>query len=140
MTLKDNIDRRARRLRKIIEQLAMSLEDEIALENVELFPAWETDKLYKVGERIRYNDVLYQVLFGHTSQADWTPDIAVSLYVRVDDPSIEWPEWVQPMGAQDAYMMGAKVSHNEKHWISKIDNNVWEPGAVGTEALWDEVE
>ena len=41
-------------------------------------------------------------------------------------------------GAQDAYNTGDKVSHNDKHWVSKIDANVWEPGAVGTESFWEE--
>lgn len=36
-------------------------------------------------------------------------------------------------GAQDAYALGAKVSHNEKHWISIVDANVWEPGEYGWE-------
>lgn len=47
----------------------------------------------------------------------------------------EWPEWVQPVGAQDAYNTGAQVSHNNLHWISTVDNNVWEPGVYG----WNEV-
>lgn len=30
---------------------------------------------------------------------------------------------------------GDKVSHNDKHWISDVDSNVWEPGVYGwTEA------
>ena len=36
-------------------------------------------------------------------------------------------------------MKDDKVSHNGKIWISLIDNNVWEPGVVGTESLWKEV-
>jgi hypothetical protein len=28
-------------------------------------------------------------------------------------------------------MTGDKVSHNEKHWISDVDANVWEPGVYG---------
>lgn len=36
-------------------------------------------------------------------------------------------------GAQSAYAMGAKVSHNGKHWISTADANVWEPGVYGWE-------
>lgn len=68
-------------------------------------------------------------------QSDWTPDVAVSLWVRVDDPSIEYPEWKQPTGAQDAYAKGAKVSHKDKHWVSDVDGNVWEPSVYG----WDEV-
>lgn len=45
----------------------------------------------------------------------------------------EWPEWVQPVGAQDAYNTGAQVSYNNLHWISTVDNNVWEPGVYGWE-------
>lgn len=123
---------RARALRHTIEGLATTLSDSDALENTELFPQWDGNgHQYTIGERVRYNDTLYKVILGHTSQADWTPDIAVSLYVRVDDPSIEWPEWHQPQGAHGAYMMGDKVSHNEKHWTSDIDNNVYEPGVYG---------
>ena len=43
----------------------------------------------------------------------------------------EYPEWVQPIGTQDAYNTGAQVSHNNKHWISNVDSNVWEPGVYG---------
>ena len=129
----------ARIYREIIEKAVVSLPDQDALNGVELFPAWQTDKAYTTGERVKYNHVLYKVLQNHTSQADWTPDVAASLFVRVDDPSIEWPEWIQPTGSTDAYAKGAKVSHNNKHWISLIDSNVWEPGAVGTESLWEEV-
>jgi len=129
----------ARKMRALIETMAEDLEDEVALDNIDVFPLWKVGMIYVKDYRVRYNEILYKVLQDHTSQGDWTPDTAVSLYVRVDDPQIEWPEWIQPTGAQDAYAKDAKVSHNEKHWISLIDNNVWEPGGVGTEALWEEV-
>ena len=125
---------KAKTLRKKIESMSAELTDSDALEVPELFPKW-TLKEYAVGDRVRYEDILYKCLQAHTSQSAWTPDVAVSLWVRVDDPSIEFPEWKQPTGAQDAYAKGAKVSHNEKHWISDIDNNVWEPGVYG----WNEV-
>ena len=121
---------KARQLRKIIERLAETLPDTEALENGELFPVWKL-KEYVTGERVRYNDILYKCLQNHTAQSDWTPDTAVSLWVRVNDPSVEWPEWVQPQGATDAYPLGAKVSHLEKHWVSEYDNNVWEPSVFG---------
>ena len=107
------------------------LTDTEALEAPMLFPRWAVDTAYTTGERLYYDGELYKVLLDHTSQADWTPDVAVSLYVRVDDPSIEWPEWHQPQGAHDAYMAGDKVSHNEKHWISDIDYNTYEPSVYG---------
>ena len=121
----------ARKMRAYIEKESVNLDDEEALDNIDVFPLWKVGVSYVIGDRIRYQEVLYKVLQDHTSQEDWTPDVAVSLYVRVDDPGEEWPEWVQPVGAQDAYPLGAKVSHNEKHWISDVDNNVWEPGVYG---------
>lgn len=51
-------------------------------------------------------------------------------------PSEEYPEWVQPTGAHDAYAQGAKVSHNGKKWTSDIPANVYEPGVFG----WIEVK
>ena len=79
----------------------------------------------------RYNGGLYRCLSDHTSQDDWTPDAAPSLWVAISDPAEEWPKWGQPVGAHDAYNAGAKVSHDGKHWISDTDGNVWEPGVYG---------
>lgn len=127
----------ARRLRPIIEEASKSLSDSEAVNAPELFPAWSGDSvIYEAGDRVSYEDFLWKCLQNHTSQPDWTPTAAVSLWVRVDDPSVAWPEWRQPVGAQDAYPEGAKVSHNDKHWISNTPNNVWEPGVYG----WDEAE
>lgn len=125
---------KAYQLRALIEKSSASLTDEEALKGVELFPHWSDSADYIVGDRVSYDGTLYKCLTAHTSQASWTPDNSPSLWVRVDDPSQEWPEWVQPVGSTDAYPQGAKVSHNEKHWISDVDGNVWEPGV----AMWTE--
>lgn len=121
----------AKQLRKLIEQTAVNLTDEEALTGIELFPVWKEDEAYQTGDRVRYSDTLYKCLQSHTAQPSWKPSEAVSLWVRVDDPSIEFPAWIQPVGAADAYPKGAKVSHLEKHWISDVDSNVWEPGVYG---------
>lgn len=42
----------------------------------------------------------------------------------------DWPEWIQPSGATDAYAKGSQVTHNGKHWTSTVDANVWEPGVA----------
>lgn len=124
---------KARQLRKLIEKASASLDDEQALTGIELFPKWKADGSYQTGDRVRYEETLYKCLQSHTAQADWKPSVAVSLWVRVDDPSIEYPAWIQPTGAHDAYAKGAKVSHKEKHWISDIDANVYEPPTMWTE-------
>lgn len=128
---------RARELRPIIEAAAQAgLDDDTASTAVELFPAWAIGVAYAVGARINYGGLLYKCAQAHTSQADWTPDATPALWVRVDDPGEDWPEWRQPAGAHDAYEKGYKVSHNEKHWISDVDGNVWEPGVYG----WTQAE
>ena len=53
-----------------------------------------------------------------------------------DSGSSDWPEWVQPTGAHDAYSKGSQVTHNGERYVSKIDANVWEPGVFGSESLW----
>ena len=119
-------------LRSMIKKAAAFLGDEDALEAVELFPRWSGDGIeYAVGERVSHEGTLFKCLTAHTSQASWTPPDSPSLWVRVDNPAEEWPEWVQPLGSTDAYPLGAKVSHNEKHWISDYDSNIWEPGVFG---------
>ncbi len=126
------------RLRQFIGSLLHVREgmtDEQALTEIALFPTWKIDHEYAVNDRVQYEGKLYKCLTTHTSQSTWTPSDAPSLWVRIDDPAIEFPEWKQPTGAHDAYMTGDKVSHNEKHWISDVDNNVWMPGVYG----WTEV-
>lgn len=125
----------AKALRRLIEQLSATLADAEAWDAAELFPMWKTATSYETGFRVQYDGHLYKCVQAHTSQDDWTPDISVSLWVEVSDPSVEYPDWKQPVGAQDAYKKGDKVSHTGKHWISDVDNNVWEPGVYG----WSEL-
>ncbi len=126
---------RAYQLRETIETLAATLSDTDALENVELFPLWEADEVYKVGDRVRFAGVLYVCLQSHNARDSWNPADAVSLWARVliPDPSVI-PEWEQPEST-NPYKTGDKVRHNGKVWVSTVDNNVWEPGVYG----WDEV-
>ena len=122
---------RARALRQIIEHLAQSLEDNEALENIELYPEWKENIECVLGDRYRYNGKLYRCLQTHTSQASWNPEDAVSLWaeVLIPDPEII-PDWVQPEST-NPYMKGDKVRHNGDVWVSDIDYNVFEPGVAG---------
>ena len=130
-----NIIERARQLRAQIEQLAETLDDETALDNVELFSNWAADRAYEADFKVRYEGILYKCLQAHTSQSTWNPVDASSLWARVliPDPEVI-PEWIQP-DSTNPYMTGDKVIHNGKTWISTVDNNVWEPGVYG----WNEV-
>jgi len=69
---------------------------------------------------------------------EWAPSEDIwqwSVATGEEPVTEEWPEWVQPTGAHDAYALGAQVSHNGKHWTSDIDANPYEPGV----SSWTEV-
>lgn len=108
-----------------------SIDDVTAGEHTALFTRWEYPVRYEQGQLRQYGGKLYRCLQGHTSQEDWTPEAAASLWANVSDPAEEWPAWSQPVGAHDAYDRGARVSHANKRWTSSVDANVWEPGVYG---------
>lgn len=118
---------------------AGQIDDTTAAEHADLFAPWAYPIAYKAGNIRRYGGKLYRCVKDHTSQEDWNPEAAASLWAVTADPAEEWPAWSQPVGAHDAYSAGAKVSHKDKHWTSTVDNNVWEPGVYGwTEATAEE--
>ena len=130
---------KARELRKILEKAmtdAQSLTDAEAITATCLHPKWNGDGVqYTAGQRVQDDGVLYTVLQAHTSQPDWKPAAAPSLFAKVliPDPTVI-PEWEQPEST-NPYAKGDKVAHNGKTWVSDIDGNVWEPGVYG----WTEV-
>ena len=113
----------------------LSVDDNIARRMVEFYPEWAAGQDYTAGFKVQYNGTLYKVLTAHTSQDDWTPDAAPSLFAKVLIPDeTVVPEWEQP-DSTNPYNAGDKVTHNGKTWVSDVDNNVWEPGVYG----WSEV-
>lgn len=112
-----------------------SIDAVTAGEHRELFASWEAGVAYAVGQYRNSGEKLYRCVQAHTSQEGWEPENTPALWAVAADPAEEWPAWSQPLGAQDAYAKGAKVSHGGKHWISDVAANVWEPGVYGwTEA------
>ena len=126
----------ALKLRDMLHKASASLTDEEALEAVELFPVWSGDGVqYELGVRVRYEGELYRCEQSHTSQPDWTPDAVKALWTPVAEPG-EIPVWVQPTGAQDAYMMNDKVYYPNKGdniYICTMDYNTYAPDVYGWE-------
>lgn len=52
-------------------------------------------------------------------------------------PVDEWPEFVQPTGAHDAYQAGDKITFNGQRYVCKLANCVWSPDVYPTG--WQEV-
>lgn len=117
-------------------------------------PQYGTTDMYHAGEYMVYtdgntyecvSDTVYSLdeyaqawrVVGEASEPDGGEGGESDGEEDVQEPSTEeYPAWVQPTGAHDAYAQGAKVSHNGKKWTSDIANNVWEPGVYG----WTEVQ
>ena len=125
-------------VRESMDAAGSMLTDEQAASVPALYSAWETGTAYNARDRRTYGGVLYKCLQAHTSQDDWTPDVAVSLWatVLIPDPDVI-PDWVQP-DSTNAYMTGDKVRYNGVVYRSLIDNNVWSPDAYP--AGWEIVE
>ena len=122
-----NIIEQARKIRADMNAVTATLTDEQGLELITLFEPWRTDLTYAVGDRVRHGDKLYKCVQAHTAQDNWTPDATPALWTPISVE--EYPLWVQPTGAQDAYMTGDKVTFEGKRYISVIDNNTWSPTA-----------
>ena len=126
----------AKEYRKAIDTFAKNQSDKTLIDNKAVFEFWraginaEKDKIY------RYSENIYKCIQPHTTQEDWTPDKVPALFVKISLE--EFPQWVQPTGAHDAYKKGAKVSDEGKRWISNKDVNIYKPGLVPGD--WSEVE
>lgn len=127
---------KARALRRMIEKVAENLSDDEAFETPEFFANWDSNFVeYAYGKRVRYNGELYKCVQAHTSQELYTPDMTPALWTKIAEPGTI-PVWVQPTGAQDAYMTGDRVHYptiDDPIYVSTIDNNVWAPGVYGWE-------
>lgn len=125
----------AEQLRKALQMFATTLTDEKAMEVVAVFDSWEAGKSYAVGDFVTYginvvgDPQLYKCISSHTSQADWTPDKAVSLFDAIGLDDSGYPVWSQPTGAHDAYNKGDIVNYNGILYESVIDGNTYSPDA-----------
>jgi hypothetical protein len=94
-----------------------------------------------VGEPVE-KDVIYTfegktlVCYQSHNRMSFDPFTTPALFGKAKSPN---EPWVQPLGAHDTYRIGDEVLHANRHYRSLIANNVWEPGAVGSESLWEDM-
>lgn len=134
----------AEQFRRALQFFVARLTDEEALEVPMVYEPWKADKNYTLDELLTYgvnatgDPQLYRVIKAHTSQGDWTPDVASSLFVAIGLDDSGYPIWAQPAGAHDAYNKGDIVNYNGVLYESLIDGNVYSPEAYA--AGWKIVE
>ena len=139
---------RAHRVRELLEKamVVSPLTDAEASEVPTMFPAWEdlpdghefTAKDVQDRVRVEYVGKLYVVTQPHKVQADWTPDVAVSLYEEV-----QYRGGYRVIGeyitAENPFSAGEEgIDAQDVVWVSKYDNNVYTPAQY--EANWTRKE
>lgn len=120
---------------------AASLDDADAVKVQALYDEWSGDSVeYAVGDRVRFQGTLCKCLQAHTSQADWAPNAAPSLWSLIlpgqEGSGVEVGIWQQP-DSTNGYDKGDKVLYNGHIWESTQNDNVWKPGDVG--APWTDL-
>ena len=105
---------KAKQLRQLIEQLAVTLDDETALTGVELFPMWTIDRVYAVGDKVQRNGKLWRCIQAHTSQTGWEPENAASLWTEICESHAGTPEDPIPYNGNMALESGKYYSQNSK--------------------------
>ena len=85
LNFKQQIER-AKQLRQMAKINAAALDDSAAVEVRTLYDEWKKDEPVVEGDRRYYppTDILYKCAAAHTTQADWTPDVAITLWTPVD--------------------------------------------------------
>lgn len=111
---------------------AQSLDDTAALKVPALYDEWSGDGVaYEQGDRVRFQGSLVKCLQGHTSQPDWAPNAAPSLWAVIlpgqDGSGVEVGVWQQPEST-NGYSTGDRVIYGGHLWESIVDDNVDVPG------------
>ena len=105
---------KAKQLRQLIEQLAVTLDDETALTGVELFPIWTIDRAYAIGDKIQHGGRLWRCLQAHTSQIGWEPENVASLWTEICESHAGTLEDPIPYNGNMALESGKYYSQNSK--------------------------
>ena len=123
-----------RRVGSIVAQISERINDvpmsiEESLELADYFPKWSEGIELAIGKKVSYDGSLFEVLQAHTTQADWNPRCAVSLFKvvqveaegAVDDAII----WEQGMVLEEGkYYMDGDVKYK---CIRDSINPLWYP-------------
>lgn len=118
---------------KLVNFFIENSSDEEKLQNVDLFVEWNAKVYYETGNVVRYNDDLYRVLQNHQAQPDYSPDLAVSLFVKIGGTDVETGLQELEPSPNNLYKAGDIGVFDSKVWKSKYDDN---GNPVDTENGW----
>ena len=90
---------------------AQQLDDASIAKYPEFFVTWDENWRGKAGDIVKDEGKLYRSIHDVTDAGqNRKPSETPSMWTQIGNPLEEFPDWVQPLGAHDAYSKGAKVS------------------------------
>ena len=109
----------------------------IASKDVNLFPTIPNEGEWcEEGKVYAYGTDKAKCLQGH-NRMHFAPEETPALWLIIETVE-DYPVWVQPTGAHDAYQKGDIVYYGGNLWISKIDANVTVPdGDIPYNRYWE---
>ena len=139
--LKDVIENTSFKLEEELDKIyVMYSKDKLSKEEMEELEALAREKANPINS---YAPLQEQIDKLYTYQKDL--EARVSLLEQEDgqeeptepEPVEEYPQFIQPQGAHDAYNTGDKITYNGKKYVCKMDGCVWSPDTYP--AYWEEV-
>lgn len=117
------------KLKQLLQAQVAQQTDEEALENIELFPSWQSmiGKQVEINTRLYHDDRLWKVRQTHTVSEEWKPDVATSLYVQIvaDDSGTESNPIIYEVGME--LVEGKYYTENNVKYrcIRELAQSVW---------------
>lgn len=137
--LKDVIENTSFKLEDTLDKIyVMYSKDRLSKEQMEELEALAREKANPVNSYAPLQEQIDQL---YTYQKEL--EARVSLLEQengqeVEEPETEeYPEYVQPTGAHNAYNTGDKITYNGKKYVCKMDGCVWSPDTYPQ--AWEEV-
>ena len=101
-----------------IKTLRETIPDEVALQNISIYPEWREGLNLQIGDRLKYQEKLYKVIQAHTAQADWQPNLVPALFEILDivnEGTIE-----NPILASSGMRY-----YKDKYYLDETDNKIY---------------
>ena len=111
--------------RKLIEKAVQSLDNADALKCVTLYEKWSGNGVaYAFGKKVRHKGKLYKTKKAHTSQADWSPDVAVSLFEKINETNAGTSDDPIPYNGNMALENGKYYSQDGVTYLCTRDTGI----------------
>lgn len=66
----------------------LAVDDNTAIRMKSFYPEWTSGTEYTAGFKVQRNDKLWRVIQAHTSQDEWEPENAASLWEQIDETHV----------------------------------------------------